>query len=128
MNRLSKYFFYLSILLNSALLMYVAGIIPFLLYVSVGLNVLLTWLTFKSMRKSNNLERDLITIMTEMESFLTNLEDIHAMEMYYGDKDLQNLINSSKMLINNFIDVQEKYFDVEVEFEPEDTEEETKEE
>jgi len=128
MNRLSKYFFYLSILLNSALLMYVAGIIPFLLYVSVGLNVLLTWLTFKSMRRSNNLERDLINLMTEMESFLTNLEDIHAMEMYYGDKDLQNLINSSKMLINNFIDVQEKYFDVEVEFEPEDTEEETKEE
>ena len=108
--------------------MYVAGIIPFLLYVSVGLNVLLTWLTFKSMRRSNNLERDLINLMTEMESFLTNLEDIHAMEMYYGDKDLQNLINSSKMLINNFIDVQEKYFDVEVEFEPEDTEEETKEE
>jgi len=65
----------------------------------------------------------------EMEQFLEQLENIHAMEMYYGDTELQNLINNSKDLINNFIDVQAKYFDVEVEFEPDDeTEEEAEKE
>ena len=67
--------------------------------------------------------------MSEMEEFLEQLQNIHAMEMYYGDTELQNLINNSKALINNFIDVQAKYFDVEVEFEPDDeAEEEAKEE
>ena len=91
--------------------------------------MLLIWFSFKTLRRTNNTEEDLITLMSEMEEFLEKLQDIHAMEMYYGDTELQNLINSSKDLINNFIDVQAKYFDVEVEFEPDDeTEEEAKEE
>jgi len=40
------------------------------------------------------------------------------MEMYYGDKDLQNMIEHSKQLINEFIDFQIKHFD-DVELEPE---------
>ena len=31
--------------------------------------------------------------------------------MYYGDKDLQNMIEHSKQLINEFIDFQIKHFD-----------------
>ena len=65
----------------------------------------------------------------EMEQFLEQLENIHAMEIYYGDTELQSLINNSKALINSFIDVQAKYYNVEVEFEPDDdNEEKTKEE
>ena len=109
--------------------MFLVGIVPFLLYLSILFNMLLIWFSFKTLRRTNNTEEDLITLMSEMEEFLEKLQDIHAMEMYYGDTELQNLINSSKDLINNFIDVQAKYFDVEVEFEPGDeTEEEAKEE
>ena len=46
--------------------------------------------------------------------FLENLERIHGLEMYYGDQDLQSLIDHSRDLVNEFIDVQEKYFEVEV--------------
>ena len=108
--------------------MFLVGAIPFLLYLSVLFNMLLIWFSFKTLRRASNTEEDLIALMYEMEQFLEKLENIHAMEMYYGDTELQNLINNSKDLINNFIDVQAKYFDVEVELEPDDeTEEEAKE-
>ena len=129
MNQVSKYVFLISLVLNGILLMFLVGVIPFLLYLSTLFNVLLVWFVFKTLRRTNNAEEDLITLMSEMEEFLEQLQSIHAMEMYYGDTELQNLINNSKVLINNFIDVQAKYFDVEVEFEPDDeTEEEAKKE
>ena len=125
---MSKYIFWVSLVLNGILLMFLVGVIPFLLYLSVLFNMLLIWFSFKTLRRASNTEEDLIALMYEMEQFLEKLENIHAMEMYYGDTELQNLINNSKDLINNFIDVQAKYFDVEVEFEPDDeTEEEAKE-
>ena len=107
--------------------MFLTGVVPFLLYLSTLVNVLLVWFVYKTVRKANNLEEDLTTLMLEMEEFLGKLEDVHGLEMYYGDTDLQNLINSSKTLVNNFIDVQEKYFDVEVNFEPDDETEEEEE-
>ena len=130
MTQMGKYVFCLSLFLNSVLLMFLAGIVPFLLYVSALFNTLLAWFIFKTVRKTNDLEEDLVSLMSQMEGFLENLENIHALEMYYGDTDLQNLINNSKTLINDFIDVQEKYFDVEVELEPDDdaSEEEAEEE
>ncbi len=129
MTQMSKYIFWISLVLNGILLMFLVGVVPFLLYLSALFNVLMTWFVFKTLRRTNNTEEDLIILMSEMEEFLEQLQNIHAMEMYYGDTELQNLINNSKALINNFIDVQAKYFDVEVEFEPDDeAEEEAKEE
>jgi len=129
MTQMSKYMFLISLILNGILLMFLVGAIPFLLYLSMLFNMLLIWFSFKTLRRTNNTEEDLIVLMGEMEQFLEQLENIHAMEMYYGDTELQNLINNSKDLINNFIDVQAKYFDVEVEFEPDDeTEEEAEKE
>ncbi len=53
-------------------------------------------------------------LMERNELFLENLEQIHGLEMYYGDEQLQSLINHSRELVNEFIDIQEKYFEVEV--------------
>ena len=43
--------------------------------------------------------------------------------MYYGDENLQALIENSRILVNDFIDIQEKYFEVEVTDQEEDEEE-----
>ena len=56
-----------------------------------------------------------VSLLQENESFLENVENIHSLEMYYGDEHLQSLIDQSRELINTFIETQEKYFDVEVE-------------
>ena len=59
------------------------------------------------------------------ESFLDDLEKMYSLEMYYGDEYIQSLIDHSRLLINSFIDVQEKYFEVEVTEMEEDEEDET---
>ena len=99
LTQMSKYIFSISLILNGILLMFLVGVVPFLLYLSVLFNMLLAWFTFKTLHRANNTEHDLIVLMGEMEQFLEKLQNIHALEMYYGDVELQNLINNSKDLI-----------------------------
>ena len=67
----------------------------------------------------------MVQLLESNEQFLQNLEEIYSLEMYYGDEHIQNLIDESRLLINEFIDVQEKYFDVEVTEMEQDEEDET---
>tara|TARA_R100000458_G_C8121802_1_gene140381 strand:+ start:123 stop:290 length:168 start_codon:yes stop_codon:yes gene_type:complete len=48
--------------------------------------------------------------------------------MYYGDQNLESLIIHSKELINEYIDMQERYFDIEVEIESDEEYDESSEE
>jgi len=111
---MSKYVLYVSLVLNGVLLMFLAGPVPFFLYLSIVVNLFLAWYSATCVMEVNNLENDMIELMKANEKFLNELEDIHSLEMYYGDENLQNLIDQSRQLVNNFIDVQERYFDVEV--------------
>ena len=111
--------------------MYLAGPIPFFLYLSIIVNLGFVWYTGTCLVAINSLEEDMIELLHRNENFLEELEDVHGLEMYYGDEQLQHLINRSKEVINSFIDVQEKYFDVEVEdteYEQEEEPSETEEE
>ena len=114
MEQMNKYVLFASAILNGILLMAVVGIIPFLLYLSVLINLVFLWFTSKSLIELNNIEEDMVHLMDRNELFLENLEQIHGLEMYYGDENLQNLIDHSRELINEYIDVQETYFDVEI--------------
>ena len=100
------------------------GIIHFLLYLSIILNLGLLWYIKKTLENTKNLERDLTNVMTDINYFEEHLEDIYGLEMYYGDQNLENLIVHSRELINNFIDFQERYYDVDVELEEEQEQEE----
>ena len=114
MEQMIKYVLYISIIMNGILLMVITGILPFFLYVSVLVNLVLVWYSIKSLYRLNDIEEDMVTLMEKNELFLENLERIHGLEMYYGDQDLQSLIDHSRDLVNEFIDVQENYFEVEV--------------
>tara|TARA_A100001515_G_scaffold23433_1_gene18064 strand:- start:47923 stop:48324 length:402 start_codon:yes stop_codon:yes gene_type:complete len=124
-NQISKYVLLISIILNGILLAIIFGMIPFLLYISVIINVIMIWYTSKCLLTINNLENDMVQLLESNEQFLQNLEEIYSLEMYYGDEHIQNLIDESRLLINEFIDVQEKYFDVEVTEMEQDEEDET---
>ena len=50
------------------------------------------------------------------------MESIHALEMFYGDETLKELIDHSREVINDVIDIQEKHFNVEVLEEQDDRE------
>ena len=128
---MSKYVLYTSIILNGILLMVVTGIVPFLLYLSVVINLILLWYTVNCVKKIDDIERDMNQIMDKTDEFANHLERIHELEMFYGDENLQSMISHSKELINEYIDMQEKYFDVDVveeadEIEDDETEEDTR--
>ena len=123
---MNKYILYISVLLNGILLMILFGIIPFFLYLSILINLGMLWFVKKTLEKNSDLEYDVEEIMEKIASFSDHLDDIHELEMYYGDENLQNMIQQSRQLINDFIDFQLKYFDTEENFDP-DPEEETSE-
>jgi hypothetical protein len=125
LNQTSKYILLVSVLLNGILIMSVVGMTHFFLYLSIIINFILTWYSFKCLLKVNDLENDLINLFQKNEDFLDNLENVHSLEMYYGDEYLQSLIDQSRELVNHFIDTQEKYFDVQIEDTEYDEEETT---
>jgi hypothetical protein len=108
--------------------MYLTGIIPFLLYLSTLFNVLLIWYTYQFVVEKDNIEKDIQLIFEDTEEFVEHIERIHELEMFYGDQNLQSLIDHSRELVNSYVDIQEKYYDVEVELESDEDDEEEKEE
>jgi hypothetical protein len=100
------------------------GALPFFLFLSVLLNTLLVWYIIDSIRLKKRLESDLEIIYDEIGNFVDHTENVHSLEMYYGDQNLQNLIDHSRNLINQLIDFQVLYLDAEVEIESDNGEEE----
>ena len=124
---MNNYILSISVVLNGILLMILFGIIPFFLYLSILANLGLLWYIKKALEKNSDVEEDIEEIMEKTSAFSDHLDDIHELEMYYGDESLQNMIQQSRQLINDFIDFQLKYFDTEENFDSE-TEEEAPEE
>ena len=121
----------ISLVLNGILLATLFGVVPFFLYVSVALNILFLWYIRKSLNNASDIEADLLALLKIVENYTEDLEEVHGMQMFYGEPVLQNLINNSKSTFNEIIDVLEKYYDVgieEIDNEQNNTEEDKKEE
>ena len=101
----------ISALLNSVLIMAVVGVVPFLLYLSVVINCVMMWYIQKILNLSNDLNEDVIELYSEIENYSNHLDQIHEMETFYGDQNLQSLISHTRSIINNIIDIQQKHND-----------------
>tara|TARA_R100000988_G_C3934242_1_gene132982 strand:+ start:111 stop:452 length:342 start_codon:yes stop_codon:yes gene_type:complete len=108
--------------------MVLAGVVPFLLYLSVVINLILVWFSVKCLTNVNNIQEDLEDLMNKTDVFTDHLEEIYELEMFYGDETLQAMLDHSKQLINEYIELQAKYFDVEIIEELQDDTNENKEE
>ncbi len=128
MTKISRYVLYISLILNAILLMYLAGIVPFFLYISILVNVFLLWYSYQFINENKKIEEDLGFIFQSTDKFINHLENLYELEMYYGDQNLESLIIHSKELINEYIDMQERYFDIEVEIESDEEYDESSEE
>jgi hypothetical protein len=106
-----NYFLAISAILNSVLIMTVIGIIPFFLYTSIIINILLIWFVTKKTSEMNELRDDTFAIFETIEQFSDHLDNLHELDTFYGDQNLQNLMTHARQVINDIIDVQEKYYD-----------------
>jgi hypothetical protein len=125
----NKVLILISVILNGVLLSFLFGLVPFLLYASIIMNIIFLWYLKNLLREVDSLQDGIMNMFDKLNVFSDHLEKIHAMEMFYGEPVLQDLINHSKEIINDIVDMQQDYYDVEEEeVLPDDTEEDSQEE
>jgi len=59
--------------------------------------------------QSNQMIKDLESFYSILEDFEKHLDEVHGLEMFYGDQNLQGLLKHSRVLLNEIYDFQEKY-------------------
>ena len=126
--QMNKYLIGISILLNAVLLMFLFGVLPFALYLSIIINIVFVWYTRNNLASLEEVTEDLVDTLEIIESFSNHLDQLHELETFYGDETLQALINHSREVINDLVNLQEKYYDLEVGLETYDNEEAEEEE
>ncbi len=125
----NKVLILISVILNGVLLSFFFGLVPFLLYASIIMNIIFLWYLKNLLREVDSLQDGIMNMFDKLNVFSDHLEKIHAMEMFYGEPVLQDLINHSREIINDIVDMQQDYYDVEEEeVLPDDTEEDSQEE
>jgi len=112
---MNKILLYTSIVLNGVLLIVLLGALPFFLYLSILINLAFVWFVKNLLERDQRYEDEISDVVVKIEKFSDHIESIHELEMYYGDENLHSLMEHSAELINNFVDFQAKFFDVDVE-------------
>ena len=105
----------ISAILNGILLSFLFGLLPFLFYLSAIINLFFVWYTKRLLKQSSAHQDDIINMFENLNAFSDHLEKIHSMEMFYGEPVLQDAIDHSRNLINDIVDMQQKYYDIEEE-------------
>jgi len=106
---MNTYVLVISLIINAALLMAVLGIVPFLLYISVLLNLALLWWSSRMIGDMKNVESDVDTVLRDVDDFRQHLEKLYELEMYYGDETLASLIDHSRDTVNSILDFSYKH-------------------
>jgi len=105
-----KIFLAISTVANLILIAWVVGILPFLLTLSGVVIILLLWYIKKLMAETKGITQDFDNFYLKLEQYEKHINDIHGLEMFYGDETLQGLIKHSREMLNEIYDFQVKYF------------------
>tara|TARA_B100000700_G_C14946462_1_gene809435 strand:+ start:574 stop:996 length:423 start_codon:yes stop_codon:yes gene_type:complete len=112
----------LSIVVNLVLMALVVGLMPFLLSLSIVVIGVLIWYISKLTSQLNEITDNFDDFYSKVQNYEQHVENIHGLEMFYGDQTLQSLMNHSRTILNDIYDFQEKFImteEEELEREPE---------
>tara|TARA_B100000902_G_C27311257_1_gene918554 strand:+ start:2972 stop:3367 length:396 start_codon:yes stop_codon:yes gene_type:complete len=110
MNIVAKITLISSVILNSFLLIYLFGLIPFFLFISAVTNLaFLSYLSYL-LRERTDLQNDFFDLLGSIETYSNKLVSTYELEMFYGDDTLEDLLRNSKILVNKFYDYEDKYY------------------
>ena len=122
-------FLTLSLVINLILMAFVVGLLPLLLSLATIIIVTLIWYILKLRTELSDVSEDLEKFFKKLDEYEKHVDQLHGMEMFYGDQTLQGLIRHSREMINEVIDLQERYFlEEEENFDREEKEENSQEE
>jgi len=100
---------FLSIVMNGALLMYLTGIMPFLLFVSFLVNLGFIWYIKQLLNRIENIDSDIDELFSNLENFASHANSIYELEMFYGDETLRSLLAHSQDVTKQIVDFKIKY-------------------
>ena len=105
-----KYLLAISVIMNSVLIMTVTGIMPFLLFLSASLIILLLWYTKTLLNKISDINDDIEEMFTKLASFSDHVESIYSLEMFYGDETLASMIDHSRDMLDEINLYRQKFY------------------
>ena len=93
---MNKILLAVSVAINSVLVMVVTGVIPFLLFASVVLNIGCVWYILSSISARKKMVEDVDTLLETVFELENHIKSIYEMEMFYGDQTLESLMNHAR--------------------------------
>jgi|GEM_PF-1634616 hypothetical protein len=107
---MNKIILALSVVMNLSLIAIVVGLLEFLLALSIVAIGLLAWYSIKATTQLRDISSEFDDFYSRLEKYEKHIEEIHGLEMFYGDETLQSLIKHSRQILNEIYDFQVKYF------------------
>tara|TARA_R110002020_G_scaffold145171_10_gene318455 strand:- start:3223 stop:3645 length:423 start_codon:yes stop_codon:yes gene_type:complete len=107
---MNKIFLAISVVVNLTLIAAVVGILEFFLAASVVIIIVLAWYIRRQAIELNTISSDFDSFYEQLDAYEKHIDQIHGLEMFYGDQTLQGLIRHSREMLNNIYDIQTKYF------------------
>jgi len=100
-----------SVIFNSILVAAVVGLLPFFLFLSAVLNVAAGFYVVALVKELKQYNLDFIDILNTCSELRNHIEEVHEMEMFYGEPVLQGLIDHTKRATEEIEFYLEKYSD-----------------
>ena len=110
-----KYILAASVIANATLLSLIFGWLEFFAFVFVVIIFICLWYIRKLLKTIDQINSDIASMYNIFDAFADSLESLYGMEMFYGEPILQDLINNSRVTINEIVDILEKYYEVRTE-------------
>ena len=100
-----------SVVFNSILVAVVVGLLPFFLFLSAVLNVAAGFYIAALIKELRQYNLDFVDILNTCNELRNHIEEVHEMEMFYGEPVLQGLIDHTKRATEEIEFYLDKYSD-----------------
>ena len=118
---ISKIILILSLIINSVLIMFVTGPLPFLLFLSVLINAGLFWVSLRLFARLEESNEDVQSLLEAVGNLGNHISSVHEMEMFYGEPIIQGMMEHIEEVTQEIEEYKFKYSNEYVEEEYEET-------
>ena len=118
---INKIILILSLIINSVLIMVVTGPLPFLLFLSVIINIGLLWVSLRLFTRLEESNEDVQSLLETVGNLGNHISSVHEMEMFYGEPIIQGMMEHIEEVTQEIEEYKFKYSNDYIEEEYEET-------
>ena len=106
---INKLVLILSLIINSVLIMVVTGPLPFVLFLSVILNIGLIWVSLRLFTRLEECNEDIESLLETVGNLGNHINSVHEMEMFYGEPTIQGMMEHIEEVTQEIEEYKFKY-------------------